>query len=57
LACDANGSRAQKNFPERETAGEISEERSPRYRASQKKDKKTVHPSRRRRHFLGNIDS
>jgi hypothetical protein len=41
----------------RTRASEISEEGSLRYRALQKKDKKTAHPSPSLPHFLGNIDS
>jgi len=50
-------SRGEKNSRACQRASEISDERSPRYRAPQKKDKKTVHPSRTLPQFLGNIDS
>jgi len=49
--------RAQKIFFARARASKISEERSPRYRASQKKDKKTARRFAKAAPFLGNSDS
>jgi hypothetical protein len=53
---DADGVRGKRKCAS-ERAGKIFDERSSRYRALQKKDKKTARPSRTPRHFLGNSDS